>query len=215
MPKTLVIILIIVGSLFFMAFALPYAGGLLSTLNPNKALEMAQQKKAENSLNNAPSPIKSVTQNTKVIPTTTPQPIEFSLVGIWQASSSMAAGWNDRYHFYPSGTFVYYPSEMGCLNQKTTKIGTWKLDKNSLNLIVTKTVERTYQCNREYESTLTDSNEIVLTSPKTEKFTFINQGLKGDDIYPSISLNGKSFWKFNDDPTSYVESNIFPEPSLQ
>jgi hypothetical protein len=41
-----------------------------------------------------------------------------SLQGIWQQNGSMAAGWADRYHFYPSGTFHYYPNEMTCSKQK-------------------------------------------------------------------------------------------------
>jgi len=47
-----------------------------------------------------------------------------SLQGIWQQNGSMAAGWADRYHFYQSETFHYYPNEMICSEEKIEIIGT-------------------------------------------------------------------------------------------
>ena len=50
--------------------------------------------------------------------------LTLSLQGIWQQNGSMAAGWADRYHFYQSETFHYYPNEMICSEEKIEIIGT-------------------------------------------------------------------------------------------
>lgn len=55
------------------------------------------------------------------------------MIGIWQASGGMAAGWADRYHFYSDGKYRFYPNQM-IKSDKKEKIGIWRIENNKLIL---------------------------------------------------------------------------------
>lgn len=102
-----------------------------------------------------------------------------NLTGIWQANGSMAAGWNDRYHFYTDGVYHFYPNQMA-KSDLVEKKGTWQI-KNG---------------------------ELILNG---EVHSIEFYGTKDGDMYPSISIDDKQFWKFSDDPTTYGGENFFKE----
>jgi hypothetical protein len=133
-----------------------------------------------------------------------------SLQGIWQQNRFMAAGWADRYHFYPSGTFHYYPSEMACVEEKIEKIGTWKVENTLLTLKTTKQIINRLEIYPTGLCSVIEKKEVNLTEPIIEQFPIVDLGLVEDDPYPSISINDVQFWKFSDDASSYGNEE-FPE----
>jgi len=134
----------------------------------------------------------------------------FSLQGIWQQNGFMAAGWTDRYHFYPSGTFHYYPNEMICSKEKIEKIGTWKYENTILTLTTTKQVIKSLEIYLSGQCSVIGKKEVKLTKPSIEQFTIVDHGTQEGDIYHSISINDLQFWKFSEDASSYGDEK-FPE----
>jgi len=189
MNKTIKTILFAVLALIIIAIGIPVIAGFTSTFAPGKAIQMAKQKAQEKSQ-------------------------VFSPIGIWQANGGMASGWVDRYNFYSSGTYVFSPNEMQCLTQKTTKIGSWKLESNLLTLSTTKQIISTFKCTSDGLGKFISSKEVVLKQPDIKQLSVINNGIQEGDIYPSITLNGEQYWKFSDDPTGYYKDNEFPEPAV-
>jgi hypothetical protein len=143
-------------------------------------------------------------ESTENIPT-------LNLPGIWQGNNMMAAGWADRYHFYPSGIYHFYPNQMICSEEKVEKIGTWEFENTLLTLRTTKQVIHNYESDPGGLCRVIDSKEVELTTPIIEQFSIVNLGTQEGDIYPSIKINDQQFWKFSDDASSYGDE-IFPEP---
>ncbi len=133
-----------------------------------------------------------------------------NLVGIWQDSAHMAAGWSDRYHFYPSGAFHFYPNQMTCPEQKVELAGTWALRGSQLTLTVARQVVNTYQQSTGGFCILQDSREEDLSTPLSQVFTIGARDMTPDDTYPSITLSDVPYWQFSADPASYG-SETFPE----
>jgi len=133
-----------------------------------------------------------------------------NLQGIWQHNGSMAAGWAERYHFYPSGTFHFYPSEMACREEKIEKIGTWKLENTTLTLTTTKQVINRLEVYSNGLCSVKEKKVVALTTPVITQLPIVDYGTQKRDIYPSISINDIQFWKFSDDPSSYGDET-FPE----
>ena len=133
-----------------------------------------------------------------------------NLQGIWQRNGSMAAGWADRYHFYPSGAFHFYPNQMICINEKIEKIGTWEYEESILTLRTTKQIINSYEVTSSGLCHLLNKKEVGLPEPSIEQLTIVDLGTQEGDIYPSISIDDQQFWKFSDDASSYGDEK-FPE----
>ena len=133
-----------------------------------------------------------------------------SLQGIWQQNGSMAAGWADRYHFYPSGTFHYYPNEMICSKEKIEKIGTWKYENTILTLTTAKQIIKSLEIYPSGLCSVIGKKEVKLTKSSIEQLTIVNHGTQEGDLYHSISINDLQFWKFSEDASSYGDEK-FPE----
>ncbi len=156
-------------------------------------------------------------ENAYAAPLTEPANLPgLSFQGIWQQNRSMAAGWADRYHFYPSGTFHYYPNEMTCNEEKVEKIGTWEYEAAILTLTTTKQVINSLEIFPSGLCRVIEKKEITLAEPQIERFTVVDLGVQEADIYPSILLTddlgpqGLQFWKFSEDASSYGDEK-FPE----
>ena len=150
----------------------------------------------------------------------TPTKLEGSfLVGIWQDSSVMAAGWSNRYHFYPSGNFHYYTSEMNCSSRDKEKIGTWKFENNTL--ILTTISEVKIVGGKEITSkgscgtqTIIDGGKIsntVLSTPQVNIYKVTQVPKTSQDVYSSIKVDNIQFWKFSNDPASYGVDSKYPD----
>lgn len=133
-----------------------------------------------------------------------------NLQGIWQRNRSMAAGWADRYHFYPSGMFHYYPNEMTCSQEKIEKVGTWKYEMDVLTLTTTKKIIQSLEMYPGGLCHVIGRDEVKLIKPSIEQYTIVDHGTQAGDLYPSISINDLLFWKFSEDASSYGDEK-FPE----
>ncbi len=132
------------------------------------------------------------------------------LKGIWAQSPGMAAGWADRYHFYPSGAFHFYPNQMTCPDKWVEKAGAWQLNDSVLSLTVTHTITRTLETNTEGFCTVSDSRDKVLSEPVLELYAVKDLGFSEASPYPGISLNGVMYWQYSQDASQYGEEQ-FPE----
>jgi len=122
----------------------------------------------------------------------------------------MAAGWSDRYHFYRQGNFHFYPNQMVCEEEEEELLGTWEIEQGSMRLVTTSKVVILQTCNANGFATLISREITVLEEPAEREVGFIPFGTLEDDIYPSILLDGRQYWKFSDDPTRYGEEQ-FPD----
>jgi len=135
---------------------------------------------------------------------------EVDLLGIWQQNRSMAAGWADRYHFYPSGTFHFYPNQMTCALEKVEKAGTWQLEGSKLTLTTTRQVKVSFEVHPGGMCTAIGEEEVTLAEPVIELFAVVDLGKPEGDPYTSISLDGLQFWRFSEDASRYGDEK-FPE----
>jgi hypothetical protein len=132
------------------------------------------------------------------------------LEGIWQHNRSMGAGWAERYHFYPSGTFHYFPNEMTCSTEKIEQRGAWDVQDTILTLTITSQIISNLEIYPNGLCSITGQEEVNLVVPLIEQFTIIDHGTLAGELYPSISINDLKFWKFSDDASRYGDE-IFPE----
>ncbi|MDW8216866.1 MAG: hypothetical protein RML57_04615 [Acidobacteriota bacterium] len=137
--------------------------------------------------------------------------LETMLVGVWQASPSMGAGWNDAYQFFSDGRFCFHTSQMNCAARERRREGSWRLDGTELIL---QTVEREVIVGgREVPATgsCASETEIVDGELRVESlFVPIETRLKVEAQPPDeetgrrrVKLDGRMFWKYDDDPTAY------------
>lgn len=130
------------------------------------------------------------------------------LIGIWQESPSMAAGWADRYHFYANHRFHYLPSEMIVEGKVTEKIGKWEHRDSKLILRVS----------LEITSDRTHEGEIISDINRTHRIYEIPEVeilslyfLEADDgnLYPSVMIGKEKYYRFSSDPSRYGDEKYF------
>ncbi len=136
----------------------------------------------------------------------------FLLQGIWQQNQVMAAGWSEKYHFFPSGNFHYYPNSMSAEEEKIEKVGKWVLNGDILTTTTYKQIIRNYDCptNNQMDCTFISEKEVTLSTPKVETFTIVDFGIVDGDYRPSISIGKDLYWKFGGDASRYGDE-IFDE----
>ncbi len=138
---------------------------------------------------------------------------KIELVGVWQAIPEVASGWADTYQFFDSGEFKFNFSQMICDKRTLDYSGTWELiNKDELKLTVKaktileggKLVPAMGSCGSEYEIeggevkiVILNKTEIQIIHLTTVTIDRENRELK------TRTLNGKSFWKFDEDPNKY------------
>lgn len=135
-----------------------------------------------------------------------------TLVGIWQAGPSMAAGWNDRYHFYADGKFHFYPNQMDCLSDNNEYSGTWEISKGTLSVNITNGVPYTSRYAR--QSKECKNSHLTTKIPQNPISDYLGGHLLGTiegDFYPSAIFGGSQYWKFSDDPSSYGDEKFLNE----
>lgn len=137
--------------------------------------------------------------------------LETMLVGVWQASPSMGAGWNDAYQFFPDGRFCFHTSQMNCAARERRREGSWRLDGSEL---VLETIEREVIVGgREVPATGSCASETEIEGGEARVeslFVPIESRLKLETQPPDeetgrrrVKLDGRMFWKYDDDPTAY------------
>ena len=130
------------------------------------------------------------------------------LIGIWQANAFMASGWSDRYHFYADGKYHFYPSLMICREKVDEELGEWRVEEGSIVLTITSRVSIMRTCNQNGFGPETDRFVFELYQPETTTLRYASLGRLQDDLYPSMLLEGRQYWKFSDDPTRYGDEQF-------
>ncbi|MDD2822703.1 MAG: PsbP-related protein [Candidatus Daviesbacteria bacterium] len=128
-----------------------------------------------------------------------------SLVGIWQNDFMLAAGWGDRYQFYPSGKYAHIASEMNnCTNTDLGEVGTWELNSNKLLLtakqkIILK-VAGTVDDPACGQKVVGGESAQEVANPKVVEIDLSARKPQANEpsYYPSLFFGKKVYWKFND-----------------
>lgn len=146
--------------------------------------------------------------------------INQQIVGIWQATPNMAAGWNNRYHFFPDGRFSYVTSQMDCTTPLRQIDGTWSF-KNGILAIngslvagwpdgeVVKTQPNDIECRDDYK--LVDRTTIHITEIEkcdSDTCAILKKGVALDFVEDDlggytrtrIDLYDTLYWKMESDP---------------
>lgn len=147
--------------------------------------------------------------------------ISSSLVGLWQDSPMITAGWSDRYHFFPSGEYVFLPSQGDCLTRTVTEKGLWQIKNHQLVLekkSVTKKVggqidKKASPCrNSEQLVNYTEETELMET-PSVKSYSLKQCETQEVDYYPCYSIDNIKYYRFDTDPkgVKYKSNELEPE----
>jgi hypothetical protein len=133
------------------------------------------------------------------------------LVGIWQDSPQVAAGWSETYQFFDNGKYIFRYSQMNCTKRLLSYSGTWEL-KGKNELVLTMTSQTVLEGGTEMPSSgscdfeiqggevktikMGDSQSVELSLSTTER-----DKMNGD--LRKRGFGDRSFWKHEDDPTKY------------
>ncbi len=138
-----------------------------------------------------------------------------SLIGVWQDTNIMAAGWSDAFQFFPDGRFVFNHSQMDCTKREIRYAGNWKVNKGILILLVTER-EKVEGGNIVDDvicgSTIEGGHDVQLTVNPPDTYHYALNDLRLDRSvdrfgqpyqFLTIRINGIQYWKFRDDPNKY------------
>jgi hypothetical protein len=137
------------------------------------------------------------------------------LIGIWQNSPEMAAGWSDNYQFFDNGTFQFNYNQMDCEKRIVYLKGDWTLDKDIVVLSIKeeliidggKLVESIGSCGS--DSTLEGGKKktIKLIKPQIKKIKIMVSKKQYSSemavVLEHIRLGLTDFYKLKDDPHDY------------
>lgn len=146
--------------------------------------------------------------------------LKSGLIGVWQDMPFLAAGWSNRYHFYPDGSYSYVASLMNCERRDKQVDGIWRIENGMLvleeKLMLYKDggeIVDDVMCGK----TVKGYEEKIISieqSDATKRFPFISsvenkkKGERSEFIREKVSLNGEDYWKFYDDPNQEAPSKI-------
>ncbi|HUV47304.1 MAG TPA: RDD family protein [Candidatus Bathyarchaeia archaeon] len=144
-----------------------------------------------------------------------------SLIGVWHECNMVPAAWCGRYFFYSSGKYQFIGNLNSCDTNKKDEAGFWVLsnDHTKLELEVKRESvweERGSQ-SKDYlncrEGSFVKKN--VFEPPKSVELTVDPKYKIREEVshYPSILIEGKTYWKVADDPVEFGQENDYPEPS--
>lgn len=135
---------------------------------------------------------------------------EKDLVGVWQDSEGMAAGWSNAFQFFADGRFRFNTNQMNCASRERAYSGTWRIINRQLVLSITertvtvggRLVQATGSCGSKYEIE-GGRNVSRRVRPATgQSLRLVRLGL---DEYGrlKIGLGGRTYWKFDSNPNAY------------
>lgn len=133
------------------------------------------------------------------------------LVGIWQASKTMATGWNDTYQFFPDGKFIFHANQMDCSKRIVSQSGEWNgylsiqlLIKEQVVMVGGKLVKADGSCGSKYKLVGAKEEKMTLTPSKINVMEIPFGIFTEDESKRWTTLFGKKrFWKYSSDPTKY------------
>ena len=146
-----------------------------------------------------------------------PDPEQWKLVGIWQDSPEMGAGWTDVFVFTEDGHFQFYINQMSCASRTLSYSGRYSLgpgeDGKELKLLIDEetrlvggeTVPADGSCYSDsmivngVEDLIEYKRPHVLNIPISE----IKKKEKDDVERRQVVINDVEYWQFSEDPTAY------------
>ena len=136
---------------------------------------------------------------------------EKKLIGIWNDSPVLAAGWGTTWQFFPNGKVLFRYNTMDCDERNILKLGTWELEGTTLTVHFTtlgylrggELVEATGSCASDQE--LIHALPTLQKMEETETLTFTRVKPVFDSQFERdlVKLEGKRYWKLNVDPWDY------------
>ncbi|MEK7744294.1 MAG: hypothetical protein AAB578_07870, partial [Elusimicrobiota bacterium] len=132
---------------------------------------------------------------------------EKDIVGVWQRNNMMADGWSDAYQFFADRTFLWHKNQMDERGRDLTRTGTWKVREGELLISeAEKVVLVGGEFSKEAEGIVGGKEETRKNSPPLETSSPIRTLRKAaEDHYPSMGIDGRTFWKFGDNPNGYTD----------
>jgi hypothetical protein len=145
------------------------------------------------------------------------------LPGIWQDVEENASAWSNTYQFFGDGHFVFNYSQMDCAKRELSYSGHWKAIESTLQLSIE---QRTVLVGGTFEKALgscasdlelvdgekkfvddpAPSNHVLSLAPievvTIAQFNY-RTGKKEAQQRLRTFIDGKQYWKFEDDPTKY------------
>lgn len=138
------------------------------------------------------------------------QNLKGDLVGVWQDSPGMAAGWSNTFQFFPDGRFTFNISQMDCAARERSYSGSWSIVRGKLVLRITertvieggRLVQATGSCGSTFEIEDGTVRSRPVSPARSRRLALSRRGV---DKYGrlKIRLGGKTYWKFGSDPNEY------------
>jgi hypothetical protein len=143
---------------------------------------------------------------------------KLELIGVWQDSRIIAAGWSNAFRFFQDGRFIFNTNQMDCESRDRTLSGTWKfkpgylvLDVISEGVVVGGTlVEAQGSCGSDKDieggKLIDKSVSLKRVINKSISKIMVDSGVDcfGESYQrPVIQIDGKKYWKFSNDPAEY------------
>ena len=139
------------------------------------------------------------------------------IVGVWQNSSVMAAGWSTLYQFFPSGKYNYRVSSMQCSTRDIGHSGYWKIVGDAIQLTeISKTtiVGGNLECGP--SGGIMDGTVQTLKLTNDAKIQLNTASCKNAEVsyYSCLAIDGSQFYQFSKDPTYNNVSDLPKEPTF-
>ncbi len=143
------------------------------------------------------------------------------LIGAWQDSAEVAAGYTNLYQFKEDGSFRFTPNEMICDQRGAGYSGTWELSGQQLKLSVQKEREwvggklepATGSCGSKMELVEATLETRDVNPPRTISFSLMPED-PSQTGYPAVKFGETIFWRILDKPMEEEEAVVNGEDSL-
>jgi hypothetical protein len=143
--------------------------------------------------------------------------VSSSLVGVWQDSPDLAAGWSDTYVFFPNGRYTFHLNTMNCEKRLLSVSGRWSIRSHDIHLVADLKVEwegghlepSSGDCASEFVDARVRTRRIDPPQISTVRLGPVavvivpNHARPGTSQYLKVTLDWKEFWKLRDDPSEY------------
>jgi len=135
------------------------------------------------------------------------------LIGAWQDSAEVAAGYTNLYQFKEDGTFRFTPNEMICDQREAGYSGKWELSGQQLKLTVLKEREwvggklepATGSCGSKMELVEAVLETKDVNPPRTMSFSLVPEE-PSQGGYPAVKFGESSYWRILDKPLEDEET---------
>lgn len=136
-------------------------------------------------------------------------PTTEQLVGIWQCTHEIAAGWNETFRFFPNGTVIWNANQMDDEKRLIERRGKWSLEGNSLRVELTE--ETVLVGGRHARQGEANDGESMWVGSKSVKRKMAKPTIevtpittpKDQNGYPSMNMFERRFWRMKADPKDY------------